>query len=88
MSTNDTYLNGVLRERADDTTRTVTTYGPTGQVTNTRPYTTAESTAAADAAEQAKALAFDCRQAIEQQQQNLRALQQRIAQLSEEATND
>ncbi len=34
--------------------------------------------------EQAKALAFDCIQAIEQQQQNLRALQQRIAQLSEE----
>ena len=46
MSTNDTYLNGVLRERADDTTRIVSTYGPTGQVTNTRPYTTAENTAA------------------------------------------
>ena len=38
--------------------------------------------------EQAKALAFDCIQAIEQQQQNLRALQQRIAQLSEETTDD
>lgn len=33
--------------------------------------------------EQAKALAFDCIQAIEQQQQNLRALQQRIVELSE-----
>jgi len=38
--------------------------------------------------EQAKALAFDCIQAIEQQQQNLRALQQRIAQLSEEKSDD
>ena len=38
--------------------------------------------------EQAKALAFDCIQAIEQQQVNLRALQQRIAQLSEETTDD
>jgi len=37
---------------------------------------------------EAKALAFDCIQAIEMQQQNLRALQQRIAELSEEATND
>lgn len=34
--------------------------------------------------EQAKALAFDCIQAIEQQQQNLRALQQRIVELAEE----
>lgn len=33
--------------------------------------------------EQAKALAFDCIQTIELQQQNLRALQQRIAQLAE-----
>jgi len=31
--------------------------------------------------EQAKALAFDCIQAIEQQQQNLRALQARMAEL-------
>lgn len=38
--------------------------------------------------EQAKALAFDQIQLIEQAQQNLRALQQRITQLSEEATND
>lgn len=38
--------------------------------------------------EQAKALAFDCIQAIEQQQANLRALQQRIAQLSEEKSDD
>ena len=31
--------------------------------------------------EQAKALAFDCIQTIEQQQQNLRALQARMAEL-------
>ena len=44
----ETFTNGVLRERRDDTTRTVTTYGPTGQVTETRPYT-AQENAAADA---------------------------------------
>ena len=33
--------------------------------------------------EQAKALAFDCIQSIELQQNNLRALQQRIVQLEE-----
>ena len=33
--------------------------------------------------EQAKALAFDCIQTIEMQQQNLRALQQRIVELGE-----
>ena len=33
--------------------------------------------------EQAKALAFDCIQAIEQQQQNLRALQARMVELAE-----
>ena len=36
--------------------------------------------------EQAKALAFDCIQAIEQQQVNLRALQARMAELEEEKT--
>jgi hypothetical protein len=44
----ETFNSGILRERLDDTARTVTTYGPTGQVTNTRPYTPAEN-AAADA---------------------------------------
>ncbi len=44
----ETYIDGILWERRDDTTRIVSTYGPTGQVTNTRPYTTAED-AAADA---------------------------------------
>ena len=44
----ETFNSGVPRERRDDTARTVTTYGPTGQVTNTRPYTPAEN-AAADA---------------------------------------
>ena len=48
------FTDGVLRERRDDTARTVTTYGPTGQVTSTRPYTTAEN-AAADAAAAAEA---------------------------------
>ena len=33
--------------------------------------------------EQAKALAFDCIQAIEMQQNNLRALQMRISELAE-----
>jgi len=47
---NDIYREGSLAERWDDSTRTVTTYGATGQVTNTRPYTTAENTAADDAA--------------------------------------
>ena len=40
--------NGVVRFRADDTTRTVTTYDETGAVTSTRPYTDDEN-AAADA---------------------------------------
>lgn len=52
------YVNGILRERRDGTTRTVTTYGPTGQVTSTRPYTTAENTAA-DAAAAALAARAD-----------------------------
>jgi len=38
--------------------------------------------------EQAKALAFDCIQRIEIEQNNLRALQQRIVQLSEETTDE
>ena len=46
----ETFNSGVLRERRDDTARTVTTYGPTGQVTNTRPYTAQEN---ADADERA-----------------------------------
>lgn len=45
-----TYINGRLVESADDTTRTVTTYGPDGEVTGTRPYTDDEN-AAADAAD-------------------------------------
>ena len=43
---NDIYREGSLAERWDDTTRTVTTYGATGQVTSTRPYTADENTAA------------------------------------------
>lgn len=48
------FTDGVLRERRDDTSRTVTTYDTAGQVTGARPYTTDEN-AAADAAEQARA---------------------------------
>ena len=49
----DTSAGGVIRERRDDATRTVTTYDATGAVTSTRPYTaqenaTADAQAAAD----------------------------------------
>lgn len=57
---NDEYVNSVLRVRADTVARTVTTYGATGQVTETRPYTPGEN-AAADAAEQARAAAAAAR---------------------------
>jgi hypothetical protein len=46
--THDTYIDGILIERRDDVARTVTTYGATGQVTETRPYTAQENAAAAD----------------------------------------
>lgn len=52
----ETFNSGVLRERRDDTARTVTTYGPTGQVTETRPYTAGENTVT-DAAAAQSALA-------------------------------
>ena len=42
------YHDGILRFRAEDTTRTVTTYDAAGTVTNARPYTPAEN-AQADA---------------------------------------
>ena len=45
---------GVVIERADDTTRTVTTYDEQGNITSERPYTVEEN-AAADAAAQAQA---------------------------------
>lgn len=54
--THDTYTNGHLTERRDDTTRTVTTYSEAGAILGTRPYTTAEN-AAADAAAAQAALA-------------------------------
>lgn len=47
---------GVVIERADDTTRTVTTYDEQGNITSERPYTVEEN-AAADAAAQAAAQA-------------------------------
>ncbi len=47
-------LNGILIKSFDDATRTVATYGATGQVTETRPYT-AQENAAADAAAAAEA---------------------------------
>ena len=46
----ETFTNGILRERRDDTTRTVTTYDTAGQVAETRPYTAQEN---ADADERA-----------------------------------
>ena len=45
----ETFTDGVLVETHDDTTRTVTTYDPQGNVTATRPYT-ADENASADAA--------------------------------------
>lgn len=50
--THDTYANGRLTERRDDTTRTVTTYSEAGAILGTRPYTAAEN---ADADAQAAA---------------------------------
>ena len=47
-------IGGIVRQRADDTTRTVTTYDETGAVTSTRPYT-ADENAAADAVARARA---------------------------------
>ena len=48
MTTRETYTDGVLRERWDETARTLTTWGPTGTLTGTRAYTPAEN-AEADA---------------------------------------
>ena len=48
------HASGVIRERGDDTTRTVTTHDETGAITSTRTYT-AEEDAAADAAIAAQA---------------------------------
>ena len=51
--------NGIVLERWDDATRTVTTYSDTGTIAGTRPYT-ADENAAADAAQaeaQAQAVA-------------------------------
>lgn len=45
---NDLWQGGTLRERADDTTRTVTAYDEAGTVLTSRPYTMEEN-AAADA---------------------------------------
>lgn len=53
MSTTERFRDGVLREKWDDATRTYTAYDATGKQTSTRPYTTAENTAADAAAVQA-----------------------------------
>ena len=42
----ETFIDGILRERRDDTARTVTTYNAAGQVSGTRAYTPTENTAA------------------------------------------
>lgn len=63
----ETYTDGVLRERWDDTTRTYKAWNASGQQTSTRPYTAAEN-AAADAAlaqEQASAEAATLAEAQE-----------------------
>lgn len=46
---NELTIDGVIRERRDDTARTVTTYDASGAFNSTRPYT-ADENAAADAA--------------------------------------
>ena len=55
--TRNYHVDGILRERWDDDSRTVTTYDETGAVTSTLPYTATENAAAdarvAAAAEQA-----------------------------------
>ena len=43
MSWSDFDKNGMLIERGDDTTHTVTTYDESGAVTSTRPYTAEEN---------------------------------------------
>ncbi|MBK6556087.1 MAG: hypothetical protein IPG16_02355 [Comamonadaceae bacterium] len=43
MTTRETYTGGVLRERWDDTSRTLTTWSATGTLTGTRAYTPAEA---------------------------------------------
>ena len=48
MMMHDTHRDGRLVERADDESRTVTTYDDKGKITGTRPYDAAEN-AAADA---------------------------------------
>ena len=48
--------NSVIRERGDDTTRTVTTYDAAGAVLTTRPYTPAENAADDAAAAEAATL--------------------------------
>lgn len=53
------YVDGILRERGDDTARTVTTWDSAGIPIGTRPYTAAENAAAdaeslAEAAQQAR----------------------------------
>ena len=56
MTTRDVRLDGELRERWDDSARTVTTWDVAGTLTGTRPYTAAEN-AAADAQAQAQVAA-------------------------------
>ena len=50
----ETFVDGKLVRRADDTTRTVTTYDEQGNITSERPYT-ADENADADAVAQARA---------------------------------
>ena len=79
----ETFNSGVLRERRDDTARTVITYGPTGQVTNTRPYTTAE-----DAAADARAAASAAQDAARARAELADAIIDATAALMEDAHTD
>ena len=46
MPTQDMFVDGVLRKRWDDDTRTVSTFDASGDEVDTRPYTAEEDTAA------------------------------------------
>ena len=76
----DYHIDGALRERRDDTTRTVTTYDATGAVTSTRPYTASENAAADQTAIQEQArLAYEAtRQAIKAIVTDLQAEKDRV----------
>ena len=88
MSAWERFFDGELRERADDATRTVTTWDAAGQVTSTRPYSPEENAAADSraASEQAQAQREATRAAVRAIVDDLRAEKAR-AQAVIDATN-